>query len=317
MSLPIGRDLLNSAHREWSATTRPLRVLTLVFEPIGVLVAAAGVFADLRGWTSSYSFSTNLLSNLSGALIGVPIGLIVLQRILASQTDSVEREKVRNFRCSSARKFWEVAISPIRSGNVDDLRDYRAYLEQVLAEANELRGLFPSWPESSEDESASIEWTTGRTSEQLVRRMIEFADTTLADVAAEYDRIFATQDFQRWTASLSAQWSHLDQNVRTRVYEADESWLRLETESRARSLIAPGALTMPFTMPGAPAEIEQAQCSLRAATVDTTPHDTWQLGYGALFGPTGLHETRFWPIDTLLAALEVSMDVRDELCANV
>lgn len=311
-----GWGILRAAGKEWTATTQPLRRLTLIFEPIGLLLAAGGVFGDLAGWTTSYSFATNLLSNLAGALIGVPIGLIILQRILANQTDSIERQKVRNFRCGSAHKFWQVAISPIRSGRIEDLREYRVCLERALVEANELKNLFPSWPDNDDDHVYSIEWTTGRTSQQLVRRMKEFADTTLARVAAEYDRIFVTEDFQRWAESLSAQWTHLDQNVRTRVYEVDESWLALDTESRARSCLAPGALTMPFGMPGRPTEVVPAQSSLRAATVETTPHDTWQLGYAALFGPTGLHETRFWPIDILLSAIEVSIAVRDELCTT-
>jgi hypothetical protein len=61
---------------------------------LALVGTAAGAVGDLRGWWNAWPFLTNLLSSLVGALFGVPVALIVLQRIAAIETHRYERREV-------------------------------------------------------------------------------------------------------------------------------------------------------------------------------------------------------------------------------
>jgi hypothetical protein len=47
----------------------------------GGLAAVAGVAADAAGFWSRFPFLTNLASSATAALFGIPIALLVLQRV--------------------------------------------------------------------------------------------------------------------------------------------------------------------------------------------------------------------------------------------
>ncbi len=78
----------------WADTGRGLRTACVVMWILAVLGTGAGAAGDLGGWWDRWPFLTNLLSSLVGALFGVPIALIVLQRIAAIEGHRYERREV-------------------------------------------------------------------------------------------------------------------------------------------------------------------------------------------------------------------------------
>lgn len=99
------RPWLRAAKKAWRETSPALKKVVLYFEPPGFVLLAGGVVIDLTAGWDALPFTSNVISNLSGALIGVPIGLVVLQRLLSNQADLTEKNRLLRVRCKAGRAF--------------------------------------------------------------------------------------------------------------------------------------------------------------------------------------------------------------------
>ncbi|NMO90605.1 hypothetical protein [Actinomycetospora sp. TBRC 11914] len=106
---------------------------------LGMSGLCFGVVEDLRGFWSDKPFLTNVVSNLSGALIGIPVGIIVLQRIVAQQAHVSEQLRVRR-RLRAALEEIEALIfdgffrdwAQVRTTIYESLNSARRELELLL-----------------------------------------------------------------------------------------------------------------------------------------------------------------------------------------
>ncbi|MGY0236891.1 SCO2521 family protein [Longispora urticae] len=79
--------------RTWSETSLGIRVGSILMWTLGLAIAGVGVLADIRDWWSGLQFTVNLVSSLAGAFIGIPIALMVIQRISARETRRHQRHE--------------------------------------------------------------------------------------------------------------------------------------------------------------------------------------------------------------------------------
>jgi hypothetical protein len=192
--------------RAWADTGGGVRVACLVMWLLGVLTTAAGVLGDAQGWWTDRPFLTNLVSSLAGALFGIPIALIVIQRITALETYRRERQDVVRFARVTIDDLLDNLTGLSRepdliSGLVDRLRQladellpalprrgYGTGLAEVLTEWREVLVL---WPEVFVDQTqasrilrrADVHWRFFRNhvEPRLRRHQVTWVSTADAD----------------------------------------------------------------------------------------------------------------------------------------
>src|SRR5438067_6629877 len=102
-SAPARRSIRQALHEEWETVSPPLRTLAQAMMMTGGLAAVVGVAADAAGVWSRFPFLTNLASSATAALFGMPIALLVLQRVSKLQEEARERVDLQG----QARRFAE------------------------------------------------------------------------------------------------------------------------------------------------------------------------------------------------------------------
>ncbi|HZM84252.1 MAG TPA: hypothetical protein VFC19_51690 [Candidatus Limnocylindrales bacterium] len=103
----VDSSLRSVLRTSWREAGRAIRRLAVAMWSAGIS-AAAGVYAlEVTGQLSS-PFLTNLLSGLVGGLIGVPLVLLVFQRIASKQTEAAQREHSRRLVLGAITRLEEV-----------------------------------------------------------------------------------------------------------------------------------------------------------------------------------------------------------------
>jgi hypothetical protein len=102
----------------WRETPGGSRVLWLLLWGMGTALLGAGSWGDQIGFWSSKPFVTNVFSSLTAAMFGVPLALIVLQRVGLAQAETVEARAAQE-----AIRRWD------RSQDEDRLSALRALLD--------------------------------------------------------------------------------------------------------------------------------------------------------------------------------------------
>jgi hypothetical protein len=193
----------------WRETPGGLRVLWLVLWGVGAVLLGSGWWADQTGFWSSKPFLTNVFSSLTAAMFGVPLALVVLQRVGLAQAEVVEARAARRLAAKVVSDLARAARM-LYSGPPSDIREVEAELLTLERAAQEA---IRRW-DSTRDEESLGTW----------RELV--ADGTL-DRALE--RFRETVRPGRLTvpavAEISAHWSFLDTTVRSRVLETGGTWL--------------------------------------------------------------------------------------------
>ncbi|WIM93451.1 hypothetical protein ACTOB_005430 [Actinoplanes oblitus] len=130
---------MTAAPRVWFDTPHPrLRPVLAAMIGAGVLLAGLGVAGDVAGFWASLPFLTNLVSSLTGALFGIPVGIVVVQRLLQAQTDANDRAAAWRLALRSAHHMRTAAgalTGPAGTG--EELARLLARCDSAVAEARE------------------------------------------------------------------------------------------------------------------------------------------------------------------------------------
>jgi hypothetical protein len=80
----------SSIKKIWHETGSSLKKAWIFLWGIGLTLLALGAWGDSAGFWSAKPFLTNTFSALCGAAFGIPLALVVLQRVAASEADAAE-----------------------------------------------------------------------------------------------------------------------------------------------------------------------------------------------------------------------------------
>jgi hypothetical protein len=105
--------------REWAKVHPGLRPAVVALLCAGVVLAVLGAAGDAAGFWSRYPFLTNLASSLTAALFGLPVALVVVQRLLQVQTDANERAAAWRLAMRSAHGM-RAAAGTLAGPDADD-----------------------------------------------------------------------------------------------------------------------------------------------------------------------------------------------------
>lgn len=104
----------------------------------GVVLVVLGLVGDLAGFWSDLPFLTNLVSALTGALFGVPVAIVVVQRLLQAQADASDLAAAWRLATRSAHEMRIAAHTLSRAdGSAADLARHLARCDVAIGEARE------------------------------------------------------------------------------------------------------------------------------------------------------------------------------------
>ena len=95
----------------WRETPLSLRVATLVMWFAGTAMVALGSVGDSKGFWTSRPFLTNLASSVTGAAFGIPLALLVLQRIAVGEAERQETRTMKRLARNVACDMYQVVMS--------------------------------------------------------------------------------------------------------------------------------------------------------------------------------------------------------------
>ena len=205
----------------WRETPRGLRILWLALWGAGVLLLGLGQWGDQAGFWSSKPFVTNVFSSLTAALFGVPLALIVLQRLGVTQAEAVEARAARRLAATVVEDLASAAPR-LHPGPWNELRRAEAELLKVERAAQEA---IRQWDSTQDEDSL-----------RPLRELM--ADGTLDNALADFRS--AIQPGRRAipaVAELSAHWSFLNTTVRSRLLETGGTWLAAPLAARIDSVV--------------------------------------------------------------------------------
>jgi hypothetical protein len=133
----------------WRETPDGLRVLWLALWSAGVVLLGLGWWGDQAGFWSSKPFITNVFSSLTAVLFGVPLALIVLQRLGLAQAEAVEARAAQRL-ATTVVKDLASAAPRLHPGPLSDLRNAEAELLKVERAAQEA---IRQWDSTQDEEN--------------------------------------------------------------------------------------------------------------------------------------------------------------------
>jgi hypothetical protein len=102
----------------WRETGTTIRRLCLAMPLIGIVVVTVGVLGDAFNWWTDRPFLTNLTSSITSALFGIPLALVVFQRLTSLQAERLERRSAYRVLRRAADELLSAALTFAR-GNLD------------------------------------------------------------------------------------------------------------------------------------------------------------------------------------------------------
>jgi hypothetical protein len=193
----------------WRETPDGLRVLWLVLWGVGVVLLGVGIAGDEAGFWSSKPFVTNVFSSLTAALFGVPLALVVLQRLGVTQAEAVETRAAQRLATTVVEDLASAAPR-LHPGPLRDLRNAEAELLTVERAAQEA---IRQWDSTQDQESVRV-----------LRALL--TDGTLDKALADFrSAIRPGRQAVPAVAEVSAHWSFLNTTVRSRLLETGGTWL--------------------------------------------------------------------------------------------
>ena len=186
----------------WGETGSTLKRVWIVLWTSAVILLALGVWGDNTGFWTDKPYLTNTFSALTSAAFGVPVALVVLQRVSASEADAAEAR--------SARRMAGRVSADLASTVSALVRDGVPAMQAVQASLRDQRDLLV--PNGDYWRSA----TAPRLHYQPYIEAIESAIRTI-------ERLFIS-DTKQHLAEVSVQWSILTTESRFRLLSSDNRW---------------------------------------------------------------------------------------------
>jgi hypothetical protein len=134
------RARIRGLRREWATLHPRLRPTVVVLLGAGTVLAVLGAVGDATELWSRLPFLTNLASSLTGALFGLPVALVVVQRLLQAQTEANDRAAAWRLAMRSAHSMRVAAVTlsgPGADNAAAELTRLVARCDAAVAEARE------------------------------------------------------------------------------------------------------------------------------------------------------------------------------------
>jgi hypothetical protein len=217
----------------WSETGNSLKIAWFFLWAVGLILLFLGEWGDSTGFWADRPFSTAVVSAMTGAAFGIPLALIILQRVAAAEADAAEARAARRLAVRISTSFASVATGLV-DGGIPRTRAAIVWLEAQHRAVSAFEYIPLSELERVRRQSGSF---------SSLQRSNEFVDYTphynAAKEIGRYINQLFPSNYVQIHAELVTQWSILVTESRSRLLEAGEKWLAgFETEEIGRLIEA-------------------------------------------------------------------------------
>lgn len=187
----------------WNETGPTLKKAWIVLWASGVILLTFGVWGDRVGFWANKPYLTNTFSALTSAAFGVPVALVVLQRVAASEADATEARAARRM---AARVSADLAstVTALGRDGVPAMRAVQVYLR------DQRDSLVPN----------GDYWRPATAPRLYYQPFIDSIESTMKSI----EDVFSPE-IKRHTAEVSVQWSILTTESRFRILSTGNRWL--------------------------------------------------------------------------------------------
>jgi hypothetical protein len=188
----------------------------------GVLLGVLGAVGDAAGVWSRFPFLTNLASSLTAALFGIPVALVVVQRLLQLQTDANDRAAARHLAMRSAHTM-RTAAATLSGPDADNLA---AELTRLVARCDAAVADAREWA----DRALTAKARPRRLRASMYQRAYLRHVLTLHETARQASAVYATTGMGAETSApaidrIRSEAAFLHDHVRPMVLRLDGRWL--------------------------------------------------------------------------------------------
>jgi hypothetical protein len=187
----------------WHETSGPLRITWIALWGIGLILLALGIYGDNTGFWNDKPYLTNTISELTTAAFGVPVALVVLQRMADLESDAAAARAARRM---AARVSADLAAA-VSALARDDIPAIRAARERLR---DQRETLLPD----------GDYWRPAAAPRIYYQPFSDAIEKTMQSVG----ELFAPEPRQQ-LADIAGQWSVLTNEARSRLLEAGQQWI--------------------------------------------------------------------------------------------
>jgi hypothetical protein len=187
----------------WNETGSTLKKVWILLWVAGIILLTFGVWGDSAGFWAPRPYLTNTFSALTSAAFGVPVALIVLQRIAASEADAAEARAARRM---AGRVSADLAstVAALAKDGIPDIQAVKLHLR----DQRDL--LVPN----------GDYWRPATAPRVYYQPFIDAIEGAMKSI----EELFGPE-IKRHLAEVSAQWSILATESRSRLLGTDNKWL--------------------------------------------------------------------------------------------
>jgi hypothetical protein len=205
----------------WHETGSTLRKAWIVLWAAGVMLLILGVWGDSVGFWTNKPYLTNTFSALTSAAFGVPLALVVLQRVAASEAEVAEARGARRMAERVSADLAATVAALVKDG-IPAMQTVKEYLQ------DQRDSLIPN----------GDYWRPATAPRLYYQPFIDAIGSAMRRIESLF-----SPEIGRHLAEVSTQWSILTTESRSRLLETGSRWL---TGLQAEEL---GALVTTVTGP--------------------------------------------------------------------
>ncbi|TDD98099.1 hypothetical protein [Actinomadura rubrisoli] len=199
----------------WSNLDSLMKVTWVTLWIIGAILVFLGLWGDNTGFWEGKSFSTNLISSMTGAAFGIPLALIFLQGLTARQTELLEMHSAKRLAHQVAQEIVQNSIELMPSG----IEEVENVSENLAAMSSEIREIAK---DRHDQEEAS------RIHQELSNIVTNWHQLCIIPGGTATEGLY----------EIEQQWSYFKQEVYARIVEIKGAWIEPSLQSNIDKSIA-------------------------------------------------------------------------------
>jgi hypothetical protein len=199
----LGTQFWGKVRKGWNETGSTLRKAWIVLWAVGAVLLTLGVWGDSDGFWADKPYLTNTFSALTSAAFGIPLALVVLQRIAASEADAAEARAARRM-AGRVSADLASAVAALVKGGIPAMQTTKIYLRDQRG------SLVPN----------GDYWRAATAPRIYYDPFIDAIESAMQRI----DTLFSPE-MKRCLAEVSTQWSILTIESRSRLLGTGSKWL--------------------------------------------------------------------------------------------
>jgi hypothetical protein len=199
----VGAQFWEKFREGWNETGSTLRKAWIILWAVGIVLLALGVWGDSDGFWAGKPFFTNVFSTLTGAAFGIPLALVVLQRIASSEADAAEARAARRI-AGRVSADLASAVAALVNGGISAMQITKTYL----------------WDQRGSLVPNGDYWRPATAPRLHYEPFIDAIESAMQRIG-----ILFGPEIRRCLAEVSTQWSILTIESRSKLLASGNKWL--------------------------------------------------------------------------------------------